>query len=162
MPRAGYLERLYRRPWATLAASALLVGLSLLALGRVRADFNLLHLQAEGTESVVWVHQIFASAKRSLLYGELVADSLAEVTRQATALKALPSVAEVDSLAAVLPTDQARKLPRIRELRPLLAGLAFQREPTAAVDLDALRMLLRRIQFKRGKPSFRMRSNDQT
>lgn len=146
--RAGYLELLYRRPWATLAASALLVGLSLLALGRVRADFNLLHLQAEGTESVVWVHKIFASAKRSLLYGEVVADSLSDVTRKATALKALPSVAEVDSLAAVLPMDQVRKLPLIRELRPLLAGLAFQRDPAAAIDLDALRMLLRHIQFK--------------
>ena len=55
--------------------SALLAGLSLLALGRVRADFNLLHLQSEETESVIWVQKIFASTKRSVLYGELVAES---------------------------------------------------------------------------------------
>jgi hypothetical protein len=39
----------------------LLVGLSLWDIGRVGADFNLLHLQARGTESVVWEQKIFES-----------------------------------------------------------------------------------------------------
>src|SRR5918996_1415754 len=64
----GYVELLHRFPRATLAVSALLAGLSLLALGGVRADFNLLHLQSEATESVIWVGKIFESTKRSLLY----------------------------------------------------------------------------------------------
>jgi predicted RND superfamily exporter protein len=43
--RGGYLAILYRYPRASLAAGGLLVGLSCLFIGRVGADFNLLHLQ---------------------------------------------------------------------------------------------------------------------
>ncbi|MBI3329092.1 MAG: hypothetical protein HYZ81_20610 [Nitrospinae bacterium] len=50
----------------------LLLGLSLLALGRVGSDFNLLHLQAKGVESVVWLEKIAESTKRSVLFGEVV------------------------------------------------------------------------------------------
>jgi hopanoid biosynthesis associated RND transporter like protein HpnN len=146
--RGGYLEPLYRHPRAILAASALLVGLSLLTLGRVGADFNLLHLKAEGTESVIWLQRMFESTKRSVLFGELVAQSLEEVRRKAAALKALPSVAQVESLASVLPEDQERKLPLIRALRPFLTDLALQPDRAGPVDLTALRVTLGRIQFK--------------
>jgi hopanoid biosynthesis associated RND transporter like protein HpnN len=143
----GYLAILYRYPRASLAVSVLLVGLSLWFIGRVRADFNLLHLQARGTESVVWEQKIFESTKQSPLFGELAADSLAEVTRKVAALKALPSVAKVESLMSVIPEDQAQKLPRIEALRPLLADIAFQKT-AEAVDLDALRSTLGRIGLK--------------
>jgi hopanoid biosynthesis associated RND transporter like protein HpnN len=146
--RGDYLELLYRYPWATLTASALLVGLSLLTLGRVGADFNLLHLQAQGTESVIWEQRMFENTKRSLLFGEVAAGSLAEVTRKAAALKALSSVAEVESIASVIPEEQARKGPLIQELRPLLADIALQRVKAESVDLAALGSILERIKFK--------------
>jgi hypothetical protein len=128
--------------------SVLLVGLSLWFIGRVRADFNLLHLQARGTESVVWEQKIFESTKQSPLFGELAADSLAEVTRKVAALKALPSVAKVESILSVIPEDQAQKLPLIEALRPLLADISFQDWKAEAVDLEALRSILGRIGFK--------------
>ncbi len=146
--RGSYVGLLYRYPWATLVASSILAGCSLLALGRVGADFNLLHSQAEGTESVVWVQKIFQSAKRSILFGELVAGSLDEVKRKAEALKHLPSVAAVDSIASVIPEDQERKLPLIEELRPLMADISLQRGMAEAVDVNALRSTLDRIRFK--------------
>jgi uncharacterized protein len=64
----NYLAVFYRYPRASLAASALLVGLSLWLIGRVGADFNLLHLQARGTESVVWEQKIFESTRQSPLF----------------------------------------------------------------------------------------------
>jgi hopanoid biosynthesis associated RND transporter like protein HpnN len=146
--RRGYLAPLYRHPWATLLASALLAGVSLLALGQVGADFNLLHLQAEGAESVAWVQKIFHSSKRSMLFGELVGDSLEEVTRKAEALKSLPSVAEVESVASVIPADQERKRPLIEALRPLLADISLQGGRSEPVDVEALRSSLERIRMK--------------
>jgi uncharacterized protein len=143
-----YLAVLYRYPRASLAASALLVGLSLLCIGRVGADFNLLHLQARGTESVVWEQKIFESTKQSPLFGELAAESLADVKRKVTALKALPSVAKVESIMSVIPEDQAQKLPLIEALRPLLADISLQGGNAEAVDLDVLRSTLGRIGLK--------------
>jgi uncharacterized protein len=124
--RGAYLEILYRYPWATLTAGALLAGLSLLTAGSVGTDFNLLHLQAKGTESVIWAQRVAEHTRRSLLFGEVVAGSPAEVARKAAALKALPSVAEVESVASVLPEAQEAKGPLIQELRPLLADMAVQ------------------------------------
>ncbi len=146
--RGHYLEPLYRYPRATLTAVALLVGLSLLTLGRVGADFNLLHLQAQGTESVIWEQRMVEHTRRSLLSGEVVAGSFKEVTHKAAALKALPSVADVESIASVVPEAQERKGPLIQELRPFLADLALQRGKADSVDLAALGSTLERIKFK--------------
>jgi uncharacterized protein len=142
-----YLAVFYRYPRVSLAASALLVGLSVLFIGRVGADFNLLHLQARGTESVVWEQKIFENTKQSPLFGELAAESLAEVKRKVAALKALPSVAKVESVISVIPEDQARKLSLIEALRPLLADISLHGK-AEAMDLDALRSTLGRIDFK--------------
>ena len=146
--RGGYLAPLYRYPWAILAASVLLGVLALLASGKVGVDLNLLHLQASGTESITWMQKIFESTKRSVLYGEIVADSLEEVQRKEAALRALPSVAQVESITSVIPDDQPRKICLIKELQPLLADIAVQKATSEAVDLEALRALLGRIQFK--------------
>jgi hopanoid biosynthesis associated RND transporter like protein HpnN len=143
-----YLAVCYRYPRASLAASALLVGLSLWYIGRVGADFNLLHLQARGTESVVWEQKIFESTQQSPLFGELAAESLAEVTRKVAALKALPSVAKVESIMSVIPEEQAQKLPLIEALRPLLADISLQGGTAEVVDLETLRSILGRIGFK--------------
>jgi hypothetical protein len=79
-----------------------------------------------------------------VLFGEIVADSLGEVEGKALALKALLSVAKVDSIAAVIPEADEQKLLLIRELQRFLADLSLQRDTAAAVDLDALRSTLSR------------------
>jgi predicted RND superfamily exporter protein len=132
--RVSYLEPLYRYPRAILAASMLLGGLALLALGTVDVDLNLLHLQARGTESITWMQQIIESTKRSVLYGEIVADSLEEVQRKEAALRALPSVAQVESIASVIPDDQPRKVCLITALQPLLADIVVQKATSKAAS----------------------------
>src|SRR5262249_22833396 len=64
------------------------------------------------------------------------------------ALKALPSVADVESIASVIPEAQARKGPLIQELRPLLADMVLRPVKAEAVDLVALGSILERIKFK--------------
>ena len=146
--QAGYVERFYRYPWTTLAVSACLVILSLLALGKIGTDFNLLRLQSERNESVIWAERIFASTRRSVLMGEIMANSIADVERKVEALSHLPSVERVDSILAVLPPEQERKLALIQELRPLLAEMTMPRHDPDAVDLAALRTILERLNAK--------------
>jgi hypothetical protein len=80
--------------------------------------------------------------------GEIMADSLEDAERKVTALSRLPSVEKVDSILAVLPSDQERKLALIRELRPLLADTTIQDLNTETVDLAALRTTLGRLNAK--------------
>ena len=149
-PEDGSLPWVRRHPRATLAASGLLLGLSALGLSHVRYDLNLLHLQAAGTESATWTQKIFESAKRSVVSEEVVAASLEEVQRKTAALKALPSVAGVESIASVIPEDQPRKLEILRALQPLVADVSMRVDRATPVDGDALRTILRRIRFKMG------------
>jgi uncharacterized protein len=146
--QGGFVERLYRYPWAVLATSAFLVVLSLLALGEIGTDFNLLRLQSERNESVRWAEEIFASSRRSVLMGELMADSIEDVEHKVTALSRFASVEKVDSILAVLPAEQERKLALLRELRPLLAETTIQRPAPEAIDLAALRATLERLNAK--------------
>jgi predicted RND superfamily exporter protein len=146
----GYLEPLYRYPWVTLVASAVFIGIAFLVVGGVETDFNLLRLQSERTESVVWARKIFASTQRSLLNGELMAATLEEVDRKAAALHRLPSVEKVDSILSVLPQDQEAKLRLLMDLRPLVADVALQDSGRQTFDLAALRDTLQRIAGKLG------------
>jgi hopanoid biosynthesis associated RND transporter like protein HpnN len=148
--KTGYLEPLYRYPVPTLTASGLLIGVSVWAAGHVGTDFNLLHLQARGTHSVIWEQRIFESTKQSSLFAELTAGTRAEAARKAAALKALPSVAKVESVASVIPDDVDRKLPLLGGLRPLVADVTLHALPPGPVDLEALRGTLSRISFKMG------------
>jgi predicted RND superfamily exporter protein len=147
--RAGTpgLGWLLRHPRATLATSALLVALSLVGLRGVRFDFSLLQLQARDTEAIVWAQQVAQHTKRSVLFDEIVVGSLDEAKIKGAALQALPSVAEVDSIIAVLPSGTAEKRELIRGLRPLVESLPVPASP-GAVDVPAMRAALERIRFK--------------
>jgi hypothetical protein len=146
--RTAGLGWLSRHPRATLATSGLLAGLAVLGLGGVRFDFSLLQLQAQETEAIVWAQRVTQHTKRSVLFDEIVVGSLEEAATKATALQALPSVAEVDSIVSVLPASPAQKRDLIRDLRPLVAALPAPAETPGRMDLDALGAALERIRFK--------------
>lgn len=141
--RAPFIERLGRYPVTVLTGASLVTLLSVLAFRSVHFDYNMLNLQAQGTESVVWEQRILATGGRSGFTGLAVADSLPDLRRKVAAFKALDSVADVDSALVLIPSDQVAKLRIIREFAPLLApvrvGLA---EP---IDLDRLSDTLRTL-----------------
>jgi hypothetical protein len=131
-----------------VAASGLLAAVGALALTGVRFDGNLLQLQAQGTESMVWGQRIAEHTKRSVLFDEIVVGSLDEARTKVAALQALRSVAEVDSIVSVLPTNPAKKRDLIRGLGPLVASLPVPVGSPGPLDLEALRTALGRIRFK--------------
>ena len=153
--RTTTLDWLSRYPRTVVATSGLLVGLAVLGLGGIRFDFGLLQLQTSQSEAMVWAERVAAHTKRSVLFDEIVVGSLDEATAKAAALRALPSVAEVDSIVSVLPGSPAERRDRIRELRPLVAALPVPAERPGAVDVPALRTALERIRFKmvEGEPA---------
>lgn len=86
----------------TVACCAGIVWVSMYGL-RVRYDYNLLHLQARGLESVEVQTRIFDQSEHSLLFSVSLANSPAEALELKRKFEALPSVHHVEELAAVLP-----------------------------------------------------------
>ncbi|MBI4638048.1 MAG: MMPL family transporter [Candidatus Rokubacteria bacterium] len=131
-----FVDRLTAYPRTILALAIVLSLASLWGLRGMRFDYNLLNLQAEGTESVVWERRILATAGRSGFAALASAGSLDELRRKHDAFKRLASVSEVDSALLLIPESQAQKQRIIRDFAPLVAPIRIGR-PTA-VDLDRL------------------------
>lgn len=144
----SFMERAFHRSGAVLMGSAFIILLSLVNLSRVKADFNLLNLQAKGTESVEWEKKIIQSTKRSALFAVVLADSLEEARRKAKALEALPSVSDVEGLPSLIPLDQDRKAKVLKSMAPLFEGIALDGRRPGPIDLEALLTTLEKIKFK--------------
>ncbi len=100
----GLLKRLVtRRPWWVLTFSCLIMGLLARYLPRVYYDYNLLHMQAEGLESVAVQKRIFEQFDNSLLFAVSLADSPQQALELKRKFEALPTVNRVDELASMWP-----------------------------------------------------------
>ena len=142
-----FVERLVSYPKTVLVMAAALTLVSAWGLRYIEFDYNLLNLQAFGTESVVWEKRIIATAGRSGFTGLASADSLDELRQKYKAFRALPSVSEVDSVLLLIPEDQPEKLKIIKDFAPLVApvriGRATTVDPTKLAN--ALETLKRRF-----------------
>jgi uncharacterized protein len=134
--RMPLVERLAQSPRTVLAGAGLVTVLSLLALGSVSFDYNLLNLQAKGTESVVWERRVLATSGRSGFAGLATAGSLEELRRKQAAFKRLPTVSEVDSLLMLIPEDQEDKQKLIASFAPIVAPVRIARPQS--IDLPRL------------------------
>jgi uncharacterized protein len=141
------VERLVRYPKTVLALATVVTLVSAWGLKHVRFDYNLLNLQARGTESVLWEKRILAAAHRSGFVALASADSLEELRRKHDAFAALPTVSEVDSALLLIPPDQAAKQKIISDFAAIVAPVRVAR--LLPLDLDhltsALATLRRRI-----------------
>jgi uncharacterized protein len=134
---------LRRHPTIVLLIAALLTLLSLRAVGRVKFDYNLLNLQARGTESVLWERQILDNHGRTSFSALATASSAAELRRKRDAFQRLPSVAAVDSALLLIPDDQPLKQKMIGDFAPLVEGVRVGSPP--ALDLNRLTGALQRL-----------------
>ncbi len=92
---------------------------------RVRYDYNLLNLQADGLESVEVQKRVFGEANDSLLFAVSIADTPEEARRLKQEYEALPTVQRVEELATRLPaTSPAATAPYAQSYRTRLAGLS--------------------------------------
>jgi hypothetical protein len=110
------LEWLARYPKTILAVAVVATGASLWAAPRVSFDYNLLNLQANGTESVVWERKAAAAAGRSVFAALSTATSLVDLEAKQTAFQRLPTVSDVQSVLSVLPDRQTEKLALLQRL----------------------------------------------
>jgi hypothetical protein len=138
--RVPLLDRLVTYPRTVLIGAGLLTAFSIWAVPRVGFDYNVLNLQAKGTESVAWERRILASTGRSGFNGLSSASSLEELRAKQAAFEKLPSVSETDSVLRVIPDDQAEKITLIKSFAPLVAPIRVGR--SSPVDLDRLKQAL--------------------
>ena len=143
-----FVDRVTRHPRTVLVVAGAVTVLSLWGIQYVHFDYNLLNLQAPGTESVAWERRILASAGRSGVAALARADSLEELRRKRDAFVKLPSVSEVDSALLLIPDDQPHKLKIIRDFAELVAPIRIGR-PTA-VDIDRLIVALQSLERRLG------------
>jgi hypothetical protein len=145
--RVPFVDQISRHPRTVLVLAALLTLISLWGLRHVRFDYNLLNLQAPGTESVVWERRILESAKRSGFAALASAPSLDELKRKHDAFAKLSTVSEVDSALLFVPSDQPQKLKIIREFAELVGPVRIARPRSVDVgrliaELEALQRRL--------------------
>ncbi len=144
-----WLPALARRPRWVLATG--LVGLVVLGTfsSRVGYDHNLLHMQADGLESVQWEHKLIERTAGASWY----ACSVAKSQQEALALKAryeqLPEVSRVVEVASLVPADQDRKLDQLADIQSRLHGLPA-RGSTITPFPNAPREVIREVNFLLG------------
>ncbi len=122
-----FVERLVAYPKTVLVMAVALTVVSAWGLRYIQFDYNLLNLQASGTESVVWERRILTTAGRSGFTALASADSLDELRRKSTTFRALASVSEVDSVLLLIPENQPEKLKIIADFAPLVAPVRVGR-----------------------------------
>jgi hopanoid biosynthesis associated RND transporter like protein HpnN len=128
---------------------ALTAFLGLCACG-ISYDYNLLHLQARGLESVHWEHTLIDHTAGASWH----AVSHTATPEEALALKAryeqLPGVSRVVEVASLVPPGQEAKLDQLRDIQHRLRRLPPRGEiiPHAAPDVEFLR---RQIELQQGK-----------
>jgi uncharacterized protein len=130
------LEWLVRYPKTIAAAAILVTGASLWAAPRVDFDYNVLNLQADGTESVVWERKAAAASGRSVFAALSTATSLGELEAKQAAFARLPSVSDVQSVLSVLPDRQAEKIALLERLARVTDSVRLG--APRPLDLDAL------------------------
>ena len=144
----SWLDRFFSHYKLIITACCLLVLLSSLALRTAHFDYNLLNLQTKGTEAVKYEMRILENAGRSAWSAAMLADTLEEVRQKETQLKTLPTIENVESIAAMVPKHQEENLQYVREnLSPLLSEL-YVEEEDESFSLKALTKTLKRIRFK--------------
>src|SRR5713226_7824256 len=138
--RVPLLDRLVTFPYTVLIGAGIATALAIWAIPRVGFDYNVLNLQAKGTESVAWERRILASTGRSGFNGLSSASSLEDLRAKQAAFERLPSVSETDSVLRVIPDEQPEKIALIKSFAPLVAPIRVGR--SSPVDLDRLKQAL--------------------
>tara|TARA_B100000809_G_scaffold185388_1_gene183481 strand:- start:344 stop:3076 length:2733 start_codon:yes stop_codon:yes gene_type:complete len=145
--RGSWLEIFFKHYRLTIFVSMVLFIASLFSLRTVAFDYNLLNLQAHGTDAVKYEMKVIEEAGRSAWSVAVLADSLEETIKKHHALEKLSTVGNVESIASILPEDQKKKIEYIKELRPVIKNFKVKAE-VSSVSQPSLIKTMRKIRFK--------------
>jgi hypothetical protein len=107
-----------------------------------------LRLQTANAESVVWEKRLIEHSQRSPLSAAVFASSPEEVVSKSKALKALPSVVDVENVFSTMPQHQEEKIPLLRSLLEVIPEIRMTQFEARPSDVAELQELLARIRFK--------------
>ena len=138
------LDRITSYPKTVLTVAGMATVASLGAVPFVGFDYNLLNLQAKGTESVLWEKRILATTGRSGFNGLASATTLEELRKKQEAFGKLPSVSDVDSVLRVIPDNQQEKIDIVKTFAPIVAPVRVGR--SSPVDIERLSRALGELQ----------------
>ena len=110
-------------------------------------DYNLLNMQAKGTEAVRFEMKIIENAKRASWNAALVADDMQDAKEKYRILKAMPSVGKVESLLTAIPENQEVRIEQVKTLAPLIDAFEVKSDDEP-FSLQAIRDTLNNIRFK--------------
>lgn len=123
------------RPRLTMAVAVALTVLSLIAISRMRFDYDLMALQPRGVESVAWQQRIAHHGGRSIFAAVCIVQDVAQAHRVTNAVRSLKSVKEVGGAGVLFPEDDDRKCERLDEAREHLQP--FMSKPLSLGDAVA-------------------------
>jgi len=110
-------------------------------------DYNLLNMQAKGTEAVHYEMKIIENAKRASWNAALIADDIQDAKAKHRVLKGMPSVGKVESLLTAIPDNQEARIRNVKALAPFID--TFQVEPEdEPFSLRAIQATMKKIRFK--------------
>ncbi|MEC7786247.1 MAG: MMPL family transporter [Nitrospinota bacterium] len=142
------LDKFFHHYKLIIVVCSLLVLVASLSLRKNFFDYNLLNLQARGTEAVKYEMRILENAGRSAWSAAFLADSLEEVQQKEAKLKNLSTVENVESIATMVPDNQIQNAEFVKEnLAPMFSEI-FVEEENEPFSLKALKKTLKRIRFK--------------
>ncbi len=139
--RRARIEKLWlERPWWVTGLTATLCLLAAVEARKLYFDYNLIKMQSPRLPSVVFEQKLLDSAEKSLLYGAVMADSLADAVALQKRFEALPSVAETQPpfYKDFLNPNQNEKLRLIGEIKNQVAALEFAPPDPRPVDVYGL------------------------
>jgi hypothetical protein len=141
------LERIWLRRPALVSGLVLAVCLwAGFQARKVGFDYNLLNMQSHGLAAVVFEKKLINSTDKSVLFGAVLADSPEEAHQLEERLKALPTVASVESMSKYLVEDPQKKLLLIRQIKAELENLRFAAPDTNLVNVPVLTRTLYNLQ----------------
>ena len=137
--RRTRLEQLWlERPRLVTGLGLALTVLAASQAYRVKFDHNLLNLQSQGLSAIVYERKMVEASAHAVLSCLVMADSIDAALALERRIRALDSVAGVDSVAPLLAGDQREKLELVGRIREAAAGIRFAPKDMATVDLPAL------------------------
>jgi hopanoid biosynthesis associated RND transporter like protein HpnN len=148
LDRREMIENLWlSRPRRVIAITVAICLAALIPARKVYFDYNLLEMQSKGLASVIFGDKLINSAKKSVLFGAIVADSLEDAVRLEARLTNLPTVASVDlagidNMAHYLTEDQSGKLEIVGQIKREMENLQFAPEDNSPANIRELSQAL--------------------
>jgi hopanoid biosynthesis associated RND transporter like protein HpnN len=127
-----------QRPVPVIVATISLSLAALLMFPRIYFDYDLLNLQSKGLPAVVFAKKLIDSKAKSVLFAAVVADSPQQAVDLEKRLRALSTVADVDSMATRVMGEQVETRRMIGEIKKDIASIHFEPADMAPVNLAGL------------------------